>query len=147
MLLPKQNVVYEDEYVENPRDQLLECFIQYRKYKIAADHLIEQELAEYKVYTRRPVQSTNLLMKQLMMQVNISIYDMLHALNKVYVRKNFHTPLETKVNKMPISIEERAEEIYQLVEYTKDRILFDELSSVPTKNYIVITFLALLDLL
>lgn len=147
MLLPKQNVVYEDEYEEDPREQLMERLIQYRKYKIAANHLKEQEIAENKVYTRPPVQFNDLLTKQPMVQGNISIYDMLHALNKVYVRKNFHTPLETKVNKMPISIEERAEEIYQLVEYTKGRILFDELFSVPTKNYIVITFLALLDLL
>jgi len=147
MLLPKQNIVYEDEYEEDPREQLMERLIQYRKYKIAADHLKEQEIAENKVYTRPPIQFNDLLTKQPMVQGNISIYDMLHALNKVYVRKNLHAPLETKVNKMPISIEERAEEIYQLVECAKDRILFDELFSVPTKNYIVITFLALLDLL
>src|SRR5699024_9337708 len=115
--------------------------------KIAADHLKEQEIAENKVYTRPPVQFNDLLTKQPMVQGNISIYDMLHALNKVYVRKNFHTTLETKENKMPISIKERDEEIYKLIEYTKDRILFDELFSVTTKNYIVITFVSMLDLL
>src|SRR5699024_11398315 len=51
MLLPKQNIIYEDEYEEDPREELMERLIQYRKYKIAADHLKEQEIAENKVYT------------------------------------------------------------------------------------------------
>ena len=147
MLLPKKNIIYEDEYEEDPREELMERLIQYRKYKIAADHLKEQEIAENKVYTRPPVQFNDLLTKQPMVQGNISIYDMLHALNKMYVRKSFHAPLETKVNKVSISIEERAQEIYKFLEYTKDRVLFDDLFTVPTKKYIVITFLALLHLL
>src|SRR5699024_7890748 len=136
-----------EENVEDPRVHGVKGLTQYGRYDTGAEQIREQVIAEIKVNTKTLGQFNDLITQQLEVQWSISIYDVLQALNKVYVRKNFHTPLETKVNKMPISIEERAEEIYQLVEYTKDRILFDELFSVPTKNYIVITFLALLDLL
>lgn len=147
MLLPKKSIVYEDDYEEDPREQLIERLIQYRKYKIAADHFKKQELAENKVYTRPPVQFNDMLSKQPMVQGSISIYDMLHALNNVYIRKSFYAPLETKVNKINMSIEERAQEIHTFIEYAKDQIHFDELFTVPTKKFVVITFLAVLHLL
>lgn len=147
MLLPKKKIVYEDDYEEDPRGQLIERLIQYRKYKIAADHLKEQEIEENELYTRPPVQFNDLLTKQPIVQGDISIYDMLHALNNVYIRKSYYAPLETTVNKIRITIEERAQEVYTLIQDTQEHILFDDLFSIHLKSYIVTTFLAVLQLL
>src|SRR5699024_12332374 len=44
MLLPKKEVTYEDEYVEDPREELIERLIEYRKHKEIAYELKDKEL-------------------------------------------------------------------------------------------------------
>src|SRR5699024_9493193 len=84
MLLLKKEVEYEEEYEEDPREALIQQLIEYRKYKIAASSLQEKELEENQIYTRPPVQFKDLVTEQPVVQGDISIYDMLHALNKVF---------------------------------------------------------------
>src|SRR5699024_12192082 len=53
MLLPNQTIEDpEEEWEEDPRDQLLEKLLEYRKYKEAAEHLKERELEENQLYVR-----------------------------------------------------------------------------------------------
>src|SRR5699024_11650283 len=53
MLLPNQTIEDpEEEWEEDPRDQLLEKLLEYRKYKEAAEHLKERELEENQLYER-----------------------------------------------------------------------------------------------
>ncbi len=147
MLLPKKKIEYEDEYEEDPREQLIQRLIEYRKYKMAADHLKNKELAENQVYTRPPVHFNDFLTDQPIVQGDISIYDMIHALNKVFIRQSWTAPLEKKVSKITMSVEERAEEINTYLEKTNKRVLFEDLFTYATKSHIVTTFLAVLQLL
>lgn len=147
MLLPKKEVYYEDEYEEDPREQLINRLIEYRKYKLAANHLKDKELAENQIYTRTPVQFNDFITKQPLIQGDITVYDMLHALNKVFIRKSWHAPLETTVNRITVSVEQRTKEIMTLLQQTSDRLLFEDLFPNPTRSHIVTTFLAVLQLL
>lgn len=58
MLLPKQEFEEEEmdeAYMEDPREELMQRLIEYRKYKEAAEALKEKEAKEQQVYTRSPV--------------------------------------------------------------------------------------------
>ena len=147
MLLPKKEVIQEDEYEEDPREALISRLMEYRKYKLAAEQLKEKELEENQLYTRTPIQFDELKSELPQLKGDITIYDMLGALGKVIKRKQWNQPLETKVNRLEISIEERMEEVLNVVKNTSYPIAFENLFPYPNRSHIVTTFLALLQLI
>src|SRR5690625_5689478 len=72
---------------------------------------------------------------------------MLHALHDVLQRKEWNKPLHTTVNRVDISIEDRMQEIMELVYSIEEEIKFDHLFPYPNRSHIVTTFLAVLQLL
>src|SRR5690606_12131216 len=76
-----------------------------------------------------------------------SVYDMLDALQHMFERKQWNRPLETKVEKQDIPIEQRMEEVLMLVRHSRNGILFDHLFPYPSRSHIVMTFMALLQLM
>src|SRR5699024_12515736 len=72
---------------------------------------------------------------------------MIGALQNVFKRKKLRAPLDTTINRVEISVEERMTEIEIILEKGKAPILFDDLFSTPSKQHIVSTFLAILQLL
>lgn len=147
MLLPKKEVNIEDDYEEDPREQLIKRLIEYRKFKEAALHLQQKELDENEIYTRPPVNLEHLMEEAKTVIVDVSIYDMLQAVEKMIERKKWNRPLETTVQREDISIEERIAEILTIVSETDESIPFEELFPYPSKSYIVTTLLAILQLL
>lgn len=147
MLLPKKVVDIEDEYEEDPREQLIARLIEYRKYKEAAGSLQEIELEENQIFTRTPVQFEEFLEKTPVVRGDISIFDMIDALDHVFERKSWTKPLETTINRVEVSIEQRMDEIIVEVNETAGKINFINLFPYPNKTHIVTTFLALLQLL
>src|SRR5699024_9025808 len=55
VLLPNPHVEIEEEYEEDPREELMHRLIEYRKYKDAAYHLKEREVEQNQVHTRPPI--------------------------------------------------------------------------------------------
>src|SRR5690625_3998061 len=147
-LLPKKEIITDEEvYEEDLREELIQRLIEYRKYKEAADILKEKELEENQIYTRPQVQFDENLLKSPVVQGDISIYNMLHALHDLLERKEWDKPLQTTVNRVDISIEDRMKEIMELVYSTDQEIQFDQLFPYPNRSHIVTTFLAVLQLL
>lgn len=148
MLLPKKEIAYEEEYEEDPREELMARLMEYRKYKEAADQLKEKELEENQIYTRPPLQWKEEAERQEVTRGDISIYDMLHALNQVWERQSWHAPISTTVSRMDVSLEQRMDEVLEaLGNTTGSSIRFDQLFPYPNKSHIVTTFLSLLQLL
>lgn len=147
MLLPKQEIEYEDEYEEDPREQLIQRLIEYERFKQAAEKLKEKELDENQLYTRPPIIFEELMEQSEPLQGEVPVYEMIHALKNVLQRKKWNEPLETTVTRMEISIEERMDEIVALLKEKKDQVAFDELFPFPNREHIVTTFLAVLQLL
>lgn len=147
MLLPKQEVEADDEYEEDPREELMQRLIEYRKYKDAAEKLKEREIDANQIFTRSPVVFDNIDSKQPMVKGDTSIYDMLNALGKMFERKNWNKPLETKVKRGEIPLEQKMTEIVYLVKQSKKGIAFDQLFEYPSRAHIVVTFMAILELM
>lgn len=146
MLLPTQEVEEPDDFIEDPREELTQRLIEYRKYKDAAQKLKEKEIEEKYLFTRGPIKLDHLDTRSEVVQGDISIYDMLDALQKMLKRKKWKEPLETKVTRMEIPLEERMEDIVMKVKQTNG-VSFDQLFSYESRTHIVITFLALLELI
>src|SRR5690625_3207419 len=148
MLLPTQeNTDDFDEYEEDPREELMERLIEYRKYKEAAEDLKEKEQDDQQIFTRPPVIFNDLDTKVSVVRGDLSIYDMLGALNKMFQRKKWNEPQDTRVTRTEIPIEQRMEEVLLVVQESEAGIAFDQLFTYQSRSHIVITFIALLELM
>ncbi|TFJ93771.1 segregation/condensation protein A [Lentibacillus salicampi] len=148
MLLPKQEIEEADEeYMEDPREELMQRLIEYRKYKDAAQKLHDREMEANQTFTRPPVAFDDDESKPPVNKGDLSIYDMLHALGKMFERKKWNDPLETKVKSSEIPIEQRMTEVLDLVKHKRSGITFDRLFEYPSRSHIVVTFMAILELM
>jgi segregation and condensation protein A len=154
MLLPKhEELILDDDmeinYEEDPRDELVERLIEYRKYKEAAEDLKGLE-EERSLMFSKPPSDLSELSKDIQVEkveINVTIYDMLGALQKMMRRKKLQKPLATKIARQEISIEKRMEEILFELKSFKGRKSFYELFPFPEKEHIVVSFLAILELM
>src|SRR5699024_803863 len=79
---------------------------EYRKYKEIAYELKDKELNDKQVYTRSPIVFKDILNEPQVTKGNISIFEMVSALETVFLRHKWHQPLETKVGRKEISIQD-----------------------------------------
>ncbi|MEC2075738.1 segregation/condensation protein A [Metabacillus fastidiosus] len=153
MLLPKQEELFEsefgEEYEEDPREQLIERLIDYRKYKEAAEELRSLEEERAQVYTKAPSDLSEYTeQKSNEPQIlNVTLYDMLGAFQKMMKRKKIQKPLQTKITKQEIPIQTRMEEILIDLRRRPGRRRFQDLFPSDNKEYLVVTFLAILELM
>ncbi|ASN05469.1 segregation/condensation protein A [Virgibacillus necropolis] len=148
MLLPNNEPIDEENeaYMEDPRAELMHRLIEYRKYKEVAETLKEKEIESNEIYTREPI-IFNHLDSQPMLNDDTSIYDMLGALNKLFERKRWSEPLDTKIKKVDIPIGQRMTEVLNAVKKSKRGISFYDLFVYQSRTHIVVTFIAVLELM
>ncbi|MFK9093142.1 segregation/condensation protein A [Bacillus salipaludis] len=155
MLLPKQEEVFPDEvdsdmtFEDDPRDELVERLIEYRKYKEAAHDLKTMEEERGLMYTKPPSDLSDFAKEKQpeKTELNVSLYDMLAAFQKLLRRKKLQRPMATKIARQEISIEKRMTEILVELRQLQGRKNFNELFPYPAKDHIVVTFLAILELI
>lgn len=153
MLLPKQEEVFDEslEFEEegDPREELVERLIEYRKYKEAAHDLKHLEEERGLMYTKPPSDLTAFAkeIEPEKTELNVTLYDMLAAFQKLLRRKKLQRPLATKIARQEISIEKRMTEIMNELTGIKKRTSFADLFPYPGKEHIVVTFLAILELI
>ncbi|WP_282140621.1 segregation/condensation protein A [Cytobacillus oceanisediminis] len=154
MLLPKhEEEELEDEFgmemEEDPRDELVERLIEYRKYKEAAEELKEREQDRSLMYTKPPADLSEYVndSQQEKADLNVSLYDMLGALQKLLRRKKLQRPLSAKVARQEIPLEKRMSEIVDQLRNFKGRKKFTDLFPISDREHIVVTFLAVLELI
>jgi segregation and condensation protein A len=153
MLLPKHEEELFDhqmelEMEEDPRDELVRRLVEYRKYKHAADELKERESARSLIYTRQPADLSSFEKEEKEKQVtNVTLYDMLQAMQRVFQEKVARAPKQTTIERQEIPIETRMEQIKNSLLSVGGRKKFTELFEKGTKEHVVVTFLAILELM
>lgn len=145
VLLPKSEFS-DDEYEEDPRENLIKRLIEYKKIKESTPKLKELEEERKKLYTKV---ASNMKQYQDENQKpdfnDIDLDCLLNAFSKFLERKEEEKPLNTKITKKEYSVSKRSREIKSLLK-TKQKINFEELFEIQTKEYIVVTFLSILAL-
>ena len=143
MLLPNNKVDEEDE--EDPRTDLVNRLLEYKAYKSITPLLQEKELLRKDIYTKMPENMQQYRNEDIEIQSDVTLDDLVDAFRKYYQRKIDNQPLKTKVTVNEISISSRRHDIKKLLK-NKKRVSFFELFPVMTKEYIVATFLAILEM-
>jgi segregation and condensation protein A len=149
MMLPK--AIVDDEnlnYEENPEEKLKMRLKIYKLFKdiVPQLQLLEEERANF--LTKIPTELTSDVKFDVkeMLSSDTDLYDLLGAYNRVLRRYALHKPMMTKIEQQQVTIEDRIREISVLIK-EKRRITFDELfTSVNSKEFIVVTFMAILEL-
>lgn len=146
LLLPNEKIELEDDYQEDPREQLIKRLIEYKKYKDVLDEFKECYEKRQEVYTKAPALMDDYVVDTTeLIPDNLEVYDLIRAMQKMFQRKILTKPLESKIARVEISIEERSEEIRNYFKLHKhQRVDFEDLFDEPSRIYFVITFLSVL---
>ncbi len=156
MLLPKQQEeLMEDELFygteeDDPRQELMNRLIEYRKYKEAAKELQELENKRSIIHTKAASDLRQYYPKEIPIKDSlkqVSIFDMIQAYQLLVKRKKLEMPLEKTVKAGEYSIDERMIEIMDQLKRVKGKQSFYTLFPRRDRKHIVITFLAVLELM
>jgi len=145
LLLPKKQ---NDEEIEeeDPQEQLVNRLIEYQRYKDLTKEFKELEEERHKVFTKSPENIKEYLPEvEVISNTDVTLNDLLEAFQKFLERQKEKEPLSTKVTKKEMSVEERRISIRKMLK-KKKKFNFIELFDVLTKEYVVVTFLAILEM-
>ena len=143
ILLPKKKIDNEDDYEEDPKENLINRLIEYEKYKEISEVLKKYEQDRKELYTKKPtdLERYNTVTNEI--SENFDLNDLMSALNKMLDRKKLDKPLNTKITNREYSITERSNQIKNILK-NKKQVEFTDLFDIYSKDYIVITFLSIL---
>lgn len=138
-LLPHQEEATEDEV--DPREELINRLIEYKKYKeITADFkTLEEERRKF--FSKEPSSLKEYIVPR---EEKGDISLLLNAFNEFMLKKK-EDNIVTKTTIKEYSIMERSKEIKKIIKLKK-KVEFKELFDNYSKDYIIVTFLALLEM-
>lgn len=144
LLLPRQEKIEEEE--EDPKERLINRLIEYQRYKDLTGDFKNLEKERKNIYTRLPENLKEYAtVQEVISNTNVTLDDLLKAFQKFLERKKLEEPLNTKVTKKEITVEERRVSIKRILK-EKGKVNFLDLFEVYNKEYVVVTFLAILEM-
>ena len=149
MLLPRANSAENDEELDDPRQELVEKILEYKRFKAAAAHLEAREeenlrrfvkpQEDLSVYTENPEEVLNVDIAQFMKAFRLFLQKK-QKIEEVHKRYDRQT-------RERMSIEDRIEQMKKLFSLKK-KFSFKELLTGETSRYnVILTFLSLLELM
>jgi len=142
MLLPVDEEQEEDE--EDPRMELVRPLEEYLQIKYAAEDLAVRNRLDWDVFTRNVSEDTEACEKQDQEFVNISLFELIDAFQKIVKRVSSKHFMDITVD--TISVNARISEVADLLEQ-HDSVSFQELlEGQDTKGQLIVTFLAILEM-
>ncbi len=147
MLLPKNKKEEEDEFQEDPKEALIKRLIEYKKYKEVTPKFQELEEVRKFIYTKLPDDLQQYSSDEIISTIEEENSPdlLLESFQRFLERKKLDQPLETKITKKEITIESRIKYIEKKI-LLKDKVKFEELFEIINKEYVITTFLAVLQL-
>ena len=142
MLLPRNDLELEEE---DPRENLVNRLVEYQKYKEMIEDFKILEQKRKDIFTKEPINLKDITDEKVKNDGEITLDDLMKALENFLKRKEYEKPLETKITKKELLVSERTKEIKDILK-TKKRVSFFELFKIKTKEYVVVTFLSILEM-
>lgn len=134
----------EDDFSITSEEDLKNKLIEYEKYKRSTDSLRELEENRKEYLTREP---QNIMEYKADFEYNneLSIDDLIKAFLEYRKRLDKEKPIETKITRKEVSVKDRINHIRTLLKQNK-KIIFTDLFENFTKEYVVVTFLSILNM-
>ena len=143
MLLPKEE---EDEEEEDPKERLINRLILYQQYKDQIESFKELENDRSTYYTKIPSNLDEYQTDEKKARIaDVTLDDLVKAFEDFLNRIDLEKPVHTKITKKELSVEDRIVSIKTKFKKQK-RIDFFDLFEVKSKEYVVVTFLAILEM-
>lgn len=144
LLLPRHQEENDEEEMD-PREVLIQRLIEYQKYKEMTKSFKELEEVRHEFYTKAPENLKEFVEQGTVVSGDVTLDDLMKAFEKFIQRKKLEQPLATTVTKREITVEERRTSIKKILQ-EKKKVDFFDLFEAITKEYIVVTFLAVLEM-
>lgn len=145
LLLPNKKELDEDEYEEDPRENLINRLLEYKKYKDMIDTFKSLEEERKDIFTKEPINLSEYKEVKTENNGNITLDDLVNALNNFLKRKEDEKPIQTKITKKELSVTERTSQIRNILK-KKKKVSFFDLFEIKTREYVVVTFLSILEM-
>ena len=144
MLLPKTPKETEEDEEIDPREELVRRIVEYQRYKKVSLEMAERAEEESRFVGRAPAE----LPVRLAPPQGLSVNDLWEAFRRVLEVKRELTIPEAIVAHEEYRVEDQMQMIVERLLETEDgKTAFEELFSVGTRDELVATFLALLELI
>ncbi len=141
MLLPKN----DEEEEEDPREELVNKLIEYQKYKEMISSFKELEKERKDIFTKDPINYNEYSDHYIENDGTVTLDDLVDALSKFLERKELEKPISTKITKREVTVQDRTIEIRSILS-KKKKVSFFDLFKVRTREYVVVTFLTILEM-
>jgi len=151
-LLPKPPV-FEDDYDDwqddelDPRDELIQKLIEYRKFKQIAEQLREKELERSLVYSREPEDMTPFMHEEKVNPVEgLHVSDLVAAFQKA-LRRAARRNIVSTIQRDEISVKDRINDIVDVLKRFETVRFSKLIRENMDRHEVVVTFLAILELM
>ena len=133
----------------DPREELVARLVEYRKFKEAASELQELEKERALVFTKPPSDLSSFMPDEqlALFDMNVNVFDMLSAFQKLMRRKQLKKPLQTRITRQEISVKDQMLAVVDKLKLNGGKVMFSELFPYNDKATLVLTFLSLLELM
>jgi segregation and condensation protein A len=140
MLLPRDPFAEAaGEDLEDPRQELVERLLEHQKYKSAAEFLHQRSILEREVFTR-PLSEE----EKANMEVSAGVFDLLTAFRDVLLRAQ--ALMEIEIARDEVTLAQKLAEVEALIEANESIDVRELFSRSRSRRELVITFLAVLEL-
>ena len=143
MLLPKPPGLEEEE---DPRSELVQRLIEYKRFKEAAYELEEKEEVRRKLYSRKDFSYINRTeeVSDEEYLLNVTLFDLIMAFKRAL--DNMPKVTYHEVKKIDVTIEQQSVLILNQLKEKKVILFQDFFSQIKEKIVLIVTFIAMLDL-
>lgn len=138
----------EEEDEENAfvsEEDLKNKLIEYQMYKEITQDLVALNEKRCEVYTKEPTNISMYNEKKVINNSEVTIEDLLNAFLEFQKRLQDEKPIDTKITRKEMSVSARIGSIRKMLE-KKSKLNFTELFDFFSKEYVVVTFLSILDM-
>lgn len=142
-LLPNQKE--EDTCDENTKENLIQRLLDYEKYKSLVSSFKELENNRQQIFIKGPENMGHYTEEKLVNTLEYDACSLYDAFVELLKRKNMERPITTKITGKEYSISRRIKEIKDILRIKKT-IIFDDLFEVLNKDFIIVSFLSILDM-
>ncbi len=141
----KEETEETDEYSIVSEEDLKNKIIEYEKFKNMSEIFKSLEETRNEVYTKVPENLSKITDTTITNDGSITLQDLIDAFTNFQNRLQYSKPLNTRITKKELSVAKRRESIRNILS-EKNKVEFTELFEQFDKPYIVVTFLAILDM-
>ena len=134
----------EDDFTINSEEDLRNKLVEYEKYKKITEDFKNLEEKRSEVFTKLP-ESLKEYVENDLVKGELDINELFNAYKLFLDRQKLAKPLNTKITRKEINIEDKIKDIRVILEKRK-RVGFLELFTEITKENIVVTFLSILEM-